>query len=97
LCEFEINFTPEEIDRSGIDIWGAAFLWVDDDRGVEYNLCYDNGICECAIYKTEMNKETDYMSTDYSTFEHYEVNPEDKHWKVNLILAMENAAHKFWY
>lgn len=95
MYDYEINFSKENIGTDG-DLWGAAFLWLDDNRGVEYNLCYDQGICECAIYKMQMNMETDYMETDYSTFEHYEIDPADENWENNLVKAMENAALRFF-
>ena len=99
--KYEINIDPQEVDTDYMDEWGAAFLWLDDERGVEYNLCYDSGECESAIYKTEMNyKDRDYpdgyMETDSSTFEPYEIDFNDENWKEKLVNAMEKIAKDFF-
>lgn len=103
MKKYEINFNQiTQEDMEHYDEWGAAFMWLDDDQdlGVEYNLSYDNGKCQSAIYKTKMNydnPEYPYLDTDYSTFEPYEVNFADKDWKEKLIKAMEDAIIKFYY
>jgi len=91
--EYEININPLEVDKQYMDDWGAAFLWLDDNRGVEYNICYDNGECESAIYKTEIG---DFLKTDHSTFSHYEIDFSDKNWRQKLVDEMECVALKFW-
>lgn len=101
MYEYEININLEEVNTDYMDEWGAAFLWLDDKRGVEYNLCYDSGECESAIYKTEMNyKDRDYpdgyMETDSSTFEHYEIDFNDSEWKQKLYEEMKTVAERFF-
>lgn len=98
--EYEINI-DESYANTETDIWGAAFLWLNEDHGVEYNLCYDSGECCSAIYKTEMNyKDRDYpdgyMETDYNTFEHYEIDFNDENWKEKLVEAMKESMEKFF-
>ena len=98
--EYEINinasYASEETDE-----WGAAFVWVNGNHGVEYNFCYDSGECCSAIYKTGMNyKHRDYpdgyMETDYSTFEHYEIDFSNEDWMLDLIREMVRVAKQFW-
>ena len=100
--EYEINISSKYKNKNCIDEWGAAFVWLDDDHGVEYNYCYDNGKCCSAIYKMEMKynypKYPDgYMETDYSTFEHYEIDFTDKDWEQNLVDEMIRVAKKFFW
>jgi len=86
MYEFECN-----IDESYKDIetdeWGAAFVWL-NDIGVEYNFCIDSGENCCAIYKTEINPETDHMETDYNSFVHYEIDFDKADWQDKLKAAM---------
>ena len=91
--EYEVNIDSSNVDKNCMDDWGAAFLWLDDKRGVEYNLCYDNGICESAIYKTECGE---YLETDYSIFKHYEIDFSDGLWEEKLVTEMERIAKEFW-
>ena len=92
--EYEININPSEVDKQCTDDWGAAFLWLDDTHGVEYNLCYDNEECESAIYQTTMSDGV--LDTDTCTCSHYEIDFSDKNWKRNLINEMERVALEFW-
>lgn len=94
--EYEVNIDPLNVNKNGMDDWGAAFLWLDDERGVEYNLCYDNGECCSAIYKTECFEEDKYICTYYSIFEHYEIDFSDELWEEKLVTEMEHVAKKFW-
>lgn len=89
--EYEINFDSK---KETIDEWGAAFLWLDDDRGVEYNLCYDGGECYSAIYKVDASGE--YSETDTNAFIHYEIDFTDVNWKEKFVDAMERAAIELW-
>ena len=91
--EYEINIDESKVDKSCIDEWGAAYLWIDDDHGVEYNLCYDNGECESAIYKALY---TEYLETDYNSFSAYEIDFSDKDWKEKLVDEMERVALEFF-
>ena len=98
---YEINMTPEEEDRDGMDVWGAAELWLDGgNKGVEYNWCWDDGENYSAIYMTEMNYNDPqypdgYMDTDYDTYVHYEVDFNNANWEQELINAMFMAANEF--
>lgn len=87
--EFECNIEKPIGDINGFDEWGAAFVWL-DDIGVEYNLCIDDNGENCsAIYKIQMNN--DVMSTDYSSFVHYEVDFDKKDWQDKLKATMCDA------
>lgn len=92
--EFECNISEEYKDNDYIDEWGSAFVWYGDDMGVEYNFCIDGDTNSSAIYKTEINKKTGYMETDYSEFVHYEVDFNDAEWRNKLEEAMCNALIK---
>ena len=104
MYEYEINFEPiTEEDKKGCDEWGAAFMWLNDDQtaGVEYNLCYDNGVCDSAFYKMEMNYNNKdypegYLETDPCTYELYEIDFNDNNWKEKFIKAMEDAMLNFF-
>lgn len=88
MYEFECNI--ERPDTDCVDEWGAAFVWLGNDFGVEYNL-YIDGENNCsAIYKTQMNDDG-YMETDYSSFIHYEINFDDADWQEKLRKTMCNA------
>lgn len=101
MYEYEINMTPEEEDKNGMDVWGAAELWFGNgDKGVEYNWCWDDGENDSAIYKTEMNYDNPdypdgYMETDYSTYVHYEVDFTNANWKQELVDTMYKIAKEF--
>lgn len=93
----EINISKEDFyGDTDYDEWGAAFAWMDDKRGVEYNICMDSGENFSAIYKMELNEKTDYMETDTSTYEHYEINFDDPDWEQKLKDAMLRAINKFF-
>lgn len=65
--EFECNFEKPSVLK-GIDIWGAAFLWVREKEGAEYNFCIDENGENCsAIYKM-IEDENGIMYTDHDTF-----------------------------
>ena len=89
LYEFECNMSDEYKDKE-TDEWGCAFVWL-NDIGVEYNFCIDSGNNCCAIYKMEINEETDYMETDYDTFIHYEIDFDNENWEQELENAMCKA------
>lgn len=91
--EFECNMSNEYKDME-TDEWGCAEVWF-NDIGVEYNFCIDEGKNYCAIYKTEINKETGYMETDYEEYVHYEINFDNENWKEELENAMCEALIKF--
>ena len=87
---FEINISESE-DRFCSDIWGASYAWSDDEKyGAEYNYCIDNGENCSAIYYMEYNPKTDYMDTDTSRYEHYEVDFENQNWRQLLKETMES-------
>lgn len=92
--EFECNIDESYKDLE-TDEWGCAYVWLNDLQGAEYNFCIDSGNNCCAIYKMEINEE-DYMETDYSTFEHYEIDFSNVNWKEELEKAMYKVAKKFF-
>lgn len=91
--EYEINIKPEDMNTEDKDIWGAAMLWLDDERGVDFNLSYDDGLNQSAIYKASCDK---YMEDLTETFAHYEIDFSDMFWKQKLIDEMERVAEEFW-
>jgi hypothetical protein len=91
--EYEININPEDMNTKDKDIWGAAMLWLDDERGVDFNLSYDDGLNQSAIYKASCDK---YMEDLTETFSHYEIDFSDIFWKQKLIDEMERVAEEFW-
>lgn len=88
MYEFECNI--ERPDTDCVDEWGAAFVWLGEDIGVEYNLYIDGDNNCSAIYKTQMNDDG-YMATDYSSFIHYEIDFDTDDWQEKLKTAMCNA------
>lgn len=94
--QFECCVSERYKDTSYCDEWGAATLWLNDDEGTEYNLCIDGELNSSAIYKMYFDEEADGFVTDYSTFEHYEINFNDANWKNELKKAMYEAAKKFF-
>ena len=91
--EYEINI-DESYANTETDEWGAAFLWLNDDHGVEYNFAIDSGTNCSAIYKLDISGE--YAETDTSTFSHYEIDFNNKDWKLELVKEMTKVAKQFW-
>ena len=96
LYDFECNLSDEYRNYDCCDEWGAATLWLNDKQGVEYNFCIDGDCNSCAIYKMYYDEETDTEGTDYSTFEHYEIDFSNVNWKAELEKAMYEVAKKFF-
>ena len=74
----------------GYDTWGEIQC-VDDTSGigVEYNLCiddtYDGAPENCsAFYVMYYNPSEDYWETDYSDFEHYEIDFDSPSWRSDV-------------
>lgn len=93
MFTYEINFSPKEINPKYTDIWGAAFIWK-GDKGCEFNLAYDNGVCCSAIYKCDGRGK--YLDTDYTEYYSYEVRKNSEDWAKELIKEMIKAYHEFW-
>lgn len=96
---FECNLSDDykNLCNYDIDEWGCAILWFKDLGGVEYNFCINNGTNLSAIYKLYYkDKETDDLTTDYDTFEHYEIDFNNANWKDELLKAMLESAKKFF-
>ena len=91
--EYEINIDASYASEN-TDEWGAAFVWVNGDHGVEYNFCIDTGTNCSAIYKLDISGE--YAETDYSTFLHYEIDFSNEDWMLDLIREMVRVAKQFW-
>lgn len=94
--EFECSMSEEYKDYKIHDEWGCAFLWLGEFIGVEYNFCIDNDYTACAIYKIKFNKDEHYMTTDYDTFVHYDIDFNSENWKNELENAMCNALVQFY-
>ena len=91
---FELNIDKDILLEEAQDAWGAAFFWNKIKKtGVEYNYCIDGDNCS-AIYKTIMVD--DVLTTDYSTFVHYEIDFGDKDWKTKLCQAMLDVYAMFY-
>ncbi len=88
--DYEINIDADKVDTEYFDDWGAAYLCLADDKGVEYNLAYDGGECGSAIYPFENDK------LDCTRFVHYEIDFTDENWKRKLVDAMEKAANELF-
>ena len=73
-----------------IDEWGAATIFDKKGNGVEYNYCIDHGNEESAIYKFEG------MDTDYTTYNHYEIDWSNDNWREKLLDAMIDSYHEFF-
>lgn len=88
--EFEVTLSLEDVravaNGEEYDAWGEAQVW-NGKIGAEYNLCFDGENCS-AIYLMEEDDDG-YWSTDSSTFEHYEIDPDDPEWKDKLIKTMQ--------
>ena len=96
-CNIAREKVLEEIaDTNCFDEWGCAYVSVDDDKGVEYNLCVDDGENFSAIYRTDYNEEEDCIETDTSTFVHYEIDFDNPEWKKELENAMCEALIEFF-
>lgn len=93
---FECNMSEEYKTYESHDEWGCACVWIGEDKGAEYNFCFDGGNSCCAIYKMEMNHETGYMETDYSIFVHYDIEWDKENWKEELEDAMCKALIEFF-
>ena len=95
LYDFECNMSEEYKIYTEHDEWGCAFVWL-KDYGAEYNFCKDDGENYCAIYKAEINHDTDYLETDTDTYIHYEINFDNENWMKELENAMCEALIKFF-
>lgn len=89
MYEFECNIEKLDTDVKFFDEWGAAYVWLNEDVGVEYNLCIDNGENFSAIYKMETHN--GLLETDGSSFIHYEIDFSDEAWEEKLKIAMCDA------
>lgn len=94
--DFDCLLSEEYKKYTDYDEWGVATLWLNDKQGVEYNFCMDGGHNSCAIYKMYYDEETGTESTDYSVFEHYEIDFGNVNWKMELEKAMYEVAKKFF-
>lgn len=80
------------------DEWGAACLWIDNERGVEYNFCIDNTTNEwidsSAFYK--MIGTDGSWDTETDEFIAYKIDFDEYNWKEKMINAMIKAAETLW-
>ena len=94
--EFECSMNEVYKECEDHDEWGCAFIFLNNEIGVEYNYCIDDGENCSGIYKTEINEKTGYIETDYEDSIHYEIDFDDKHWMENLENAMCEALIEFF-
>lgn len=95
---YECYIFNEYKNYNNNDEWGCAFVWL-DNIGVEYNYCIDektNKTNYCAIYKMELNPDTEKFDTDHCTFIYYEIDFNNLNWKNELENAMCEALIKFF-
>ena len=83
MFQIEINIDPTQIDKNCMDEWGVAVAWINNECGIEYNLCYDNEICESAFYPFYKGEEMD-TSNPF----HYEIDFDDPEWRNKLVWKM---------
>ena len=99
-CNVAKRILKEIADTDYFDAWDCAYVSISDEIGVEYNLCIDNTTNEnincSAIYKTNYYAEGDYIETDTSTYNHYEINFDNPKWKAELENAMCKALIEFF-
>lgn len=93
MIEFECNINKSYAGYDCIDKWGAAFVWLNEFIGVEYNFCIDCGKNFSAIYL--MTYQDGQMSTDYNEFVHYEIDFDKDNWKELLKKEMIKVAKYF--
>ena len=94
--EMQININSAEINKDCMDEWGAATACISDDWGIEYNLCYDNGICESAFYPYYKQEDGEYEIDTGNPF-HYEINFDDPGWEQSLMLKMMSVLDDILY
>jgi len=87
---FEFNI-GEDYNGVETDEWGCAYCWIDDDIGVEYNYCVEDGENHSAIYVDEYNKEEKTIYANSEKYIHYEIDFSDDNWKDKLENAMCSA------
>lgn len=107
---FYCNLTKSRVlneiaDMDSFDEWGCAFITIkdtilDEEIGVEYNLCIDKTTNKyednSAIYKVDYNEADGCIETDYNEFIHYEIDFDNPKWKQNLENAMCKALIEFF-
>lgn len=90
--EFELNIYKDYAKHNDIDEWGCAFVWIDDLVGCEYNFCVQNGENCSAIYIMEYSNDDENWHTDWSNFNHYEIDFEDVDWAEKIEQEMYEFA-----
>lgn len=96
-CDITKRRVLKEIaDTDCFDEWGCAYVSLGEEKGVEYNLCVDDGENCSAIYKLDYDEESGYIETDASTFIHYEIDFNNPKWKKELENAMCKALIEFF-
>lgn len=94
--DFECCISEEFKDYNEYDEFSCATMWL-ENYGVEYNFCIQgDGTNSSAIYKLDTNEDCSDVTTDYSTFIHYEIDFNDKEWVGKLENAMSDALIKFF-
>lgn len=92
---FECNISKKYKNENCIDDWGCAYAWYEENIGVEYNFCIDNGENYSAIYKLEFNDKTGCMETVTNKFKHYKIDFNDSDWKNKLEQEMYKVLETF--
>ena len=87
------DYYHEALKHDGdVDDWDCANLWITEDFGVTYNLCYEGKECYSAIYVMRYDGEDiDDFIVDHDNYMHYDINCTENNWLKKLI----NAMYKF--
>lgn len=86
------DYYHEALKHDGdVDDWDCANLWITEDFGVTYNLCYEGKECYSAIYIMRYDEEINDFIVDHDNYMHYDVNCTENDWLKKLI----NAMYKF--
>lgn len=88
--EFDCFLEKGYGDKECWDEWGVATVILNKDFGAEYNLCFDEGVNQSAIYPWFWDGE--FYSTDTCYFQHYEVDFTQPDWEQKLYEAMVDVA-----
>lgn len=86
------DYYHEALKHDGdVDDWDCANLWVTEDFGVTYNLCYEGKECYSAIYVMRYDEEINDFIVDHDDYMHYDIDCTENDWFKKL----KNAMYKF--
>lgn len=87
------DYYHEALKHDGdVDDWDCAYLWITEDFGVTYNLCYEGKECYSAIYVMRYDEEMEDFIVDHDNYMHYDINCTENDWIEKLKYAMYKFA-----